>query len=443
METHLSQTEEHFLNGKTVFNNQEPRHKALRVRGNYVLWSKAMAVVILFAVLGKAGQDTSTVSAPGPIRTMHLFSSGSGWIVTGNRLLWTETWGDNWDDITPSLAEDASIDGVFFQDAHGWTITHRTEQDPTELTLYTTADKGKSWSAIPFPITNPYLRSGYAGQSEITFLDALHGWALLKQTSSSASSFGILFITADGGRTWSQLPVTPVAGKMLFSSPATGWLVGGVRTQDLYQTKDGGQHWAKQSIPIPNGFDQAQEAVFNLPHFTDPNHALLSVTFLNSDRSSTTIIYSSSDAGKTWQALQNHTNPLNRAVRTFFEDSHTMRASLNNNRLTTWGSDGIPHTSILPISPKSMSGIMDMQFGDSLHGWLHISGTQCTGFKTGCSSLTALLKTSDGGLTFVPLLSHAKSLIKPQNNNFVLPDFGPNPYPISFQTTSITYASLG
>ena len=147
-----------------------------------------------------------------------------------------------------------------------------------------------------------------------------------------------------------------------------------------------------------------------LPHFSDPTHALLSASYSYPNRTITTVIYSSSDAGQSWQFQHTYAGMPNRpgtSLGTALENSHFIHVTMRQNQIEVVGADGNRRSGTLPIPATGAYSIDEMQFGDDLHGWVHISGTQCKGFKTGCSSFTALLKTEDGGATFTPLLSHS------------------------------------
>ena len=118
----------------------------------------------------------------------------------------------------PPLTADESIGGAFFKTASmGWVEMHGNTL-PSNISIANTLDGGKNWSVLPFTALSSDLRSGYAGASEISFSDRMHGWILLRQMSSSASSIGALFFTSDGGQNWSPLPFPPTAGAIEFLS---------------------------------------------------------------------------------------------------------------------------------------------------------------------------------------------------------------------------------
>jgi photosystem II stability/assembly factor-like uncharacterized protein len=107
--------------------------------------------------------------------------------------------------------------------------------------LYVTTDAGKTWEARPLPINSTSHRTW------LVFTDPLFGWLL-------DSLKGKLFATADGGRTWTELPEVAWGGRLDFISADQGWAIawpieGGepwyqnLEGRVLLRTIDGGLTW--------------------------------------------------------------------------------------------------------------------------------------------------------------------------------------------------------
>lgn len=104
-------------------------------------------------------------------------------------------------------------------------------QDGPDRAFYFTADGGETWQpATPlFPQPGPY-----------DFINPQSGWVV---------SQGEILFTADGGLSWSRLPVafSPRESPTLldFINPTQGWLVtlDDASTYRLYSTQDGGYSW--------------------------------------------------------------------------------------------------------------------------------------------------------------------------------------------------------
>lgn len=70
-----------------------------------------MSPLLVEAKLAHAGQLTSE---SGPIQEEHLISPAHGWVLAENRLLWTDSNGGQWTDVTPPQKSTQRIEGVFF-----------------------------------------------------------------------------------------------------------------------------------------------------------------------------------------------------------------------------------------------------------------------------------------------------------------------------------------
>jgi hypothetical protein len=86
--------------------------------------------------------------------------------------------------------------------------------------------------------TTSYPVTAQGHLADLSFVDALHGWALVQDSSTPT-----LLATSDGGRSWSHVDVE-VGGALnvVFADPANGWLFGGYTTP-LQSTHDGGTTW--------------------------------------------------------------------------------------------------------------------------------------------------------------------------------------------------------
>ena len=181
----------------------------------------------------------------------------------------------------------AWLHAVYFVDgARGWAVGGRGA-------LLSTKDGGASWQALR-PPTADTLR-------DVFFTDELTGWLVCEadlfnlKTESDARSY--LLRTADGGATWSRVELAKreptnvarddAAGRLLrvvFADREHGWTFGEEGT--LYATSDGGDSWARQSVPT--------------------RHLLLGAHFLDARRgwlvgAGATFLYTS-DGGATWRA---------------------------------------------------------------------------------------------------------------------------------------------
>jgi len=114
---------------------------------------------------------------------------------------------------------------------------------PVHMYIYMTADGGASWAIHQLP--------GAAGGTP-TFGDTHTGWhwaTVLKPAPNPhyETVFDKLYITHDGGVTWTPLTTTAnfQGGDMQFVNTTTGWMLNGVGlgTQLFLRTTDGGRTW--------------------------------------------------------------------------------------------------------------------------------------------------------------------------------------------------------
>lgn len=251
-----------------------------------------------------AGQDDTT-SAPVPggqaslldVVSMQLLGDGAGWVANQRHLLWTRDDGQHWMDITPiDLAEQTIQHVVFPTDREGWIVTG--SETGGALAIWSTRDAGASW-------TSQALATLEEGGSAIAmaFAGGTNGWVMVRLPSSANFSRGLLLATTDGGQSWRALPDPPVAGAIRFVSRSTGWLAGGPAEDQLYVTRDGGQHWEQQVVAPGQSSDEIAMVAgsqHSVPRSRDlsAQQAIVATDFQTSDRGWLTIASGQCAAGK-------------------------------------------------------------------------------------------------------------------------------------------------
>jgi photosystem II stability/assembly factor-like uncharacterized protein len=120
-------------------------------------------------------------------------------------------------------------------------------------TILRTEDGGATWAPIAIPPNIPLpeeiaetIDPADILLYDVDFVDPEHGWIV--------GEFGVVFTTADGGRTWSaqQSPVSTTLFAVDFVDPSNGWAAG--LESVLLRTTDGGATWVPQDIPVQKGF---------------------------------------------------------------------------------------------------------------------------------------------------------------------------------------------
>ncbi len=202
----------------------------------------------------------------------------------------------------PALSAGAplTITRIWMADAaSGWGLGY---QEPGETHVLRTGDGGATWTdasppAGAFPLTRPAA----------LFRDAQTAWVAYPAGMGQAAS---VWLTADGGDSWREIPLPVDAGAEEFS-PAffaadgdSGWLLATVGAgmqhaySDLYATEDGGQTWSLVATPS----SEAASPLMGLPHtgmafrgftgwVTKENGVMDGVAFV-----------STADGGVTWTA---------------------------------------------------------------------------------------------------------------------------------------------
>ena len=131
----------------------------------------------------------------------------------------------------------------------------------------------------------------------------------------AAGSMGIsVFQTSDGGATWDQtytndpnladagdsIPLGGLKNGLTPLDMQTAWVYGltyAPGTVYLYRTEDGGANWTEQSLPLPQGVENAELSVEKIA-FIAPTFGFLTMR-ITSDNTNLAV-YVSEDSGKTW-----------------------------------------------------------------------------------------------------------------------------------------------
>lgn len=170
--------------------------------------------------------------------------------------------------------------------------------------LLGTHDAGRSWRRQQLPAP-PYRAQGrdFYTTGPPLFSSARDGTLVVSAgftTGASAPRHAAIYITHDGGQTWSPhlLPATPL--RTDFRKAPDFWMVGGLhgvsegRDVGFYHSPDGGLSWARVTTTI--GFEA--ESI----EFEDRTHGWALGRF-PSDGSAGDLLLFTSDGGQTWTDL--------------------------------------------------------------------------------------------------------------------------------------------
>lgn len=156
----------------------------------------------------------------GVVTDMKLIATNVGWAERGGRLYWTKDNGASWTDITPpsSPGSHERMSDIFFLDAHsGWALIARYDKVQPQFDLSSTTDAGATWSRTrvsPLPAPAAYGdpdRSPLRGWGgKIAFADSLHGWLTITLPGETMNTWwSLLLVTSDGGGTWQHARHAP------------------------------------------------------------------------------------------------------------------------------------------------------------------------------------------------------------------------------------------
>ena len=211
---------------------------------------------------------------------------------------------DNWTVVKHGVEIDKNLRAVHFVNSMtGWAAGDSGA-------VYATTDGGRDWK--------PLSSGSDADMNFIYFIDLNRGWMLGKSAAKTGDENGgenILFITADGGRTWERKPL-PNVTSLHFTNAKTGWAVG--RNSTLLKTTDGGLEWCKvggvEKLIGSRGDSSNYSFGFSDIHFTDAKHGWLIGNFYGRARGDIGGVFTTSDGGATWRrvplAIQTRNNSL-------------------------------------------------------------------------------------------------------------------------------------
>jgi len=233
----------------------------------------------------------------------------------------------------------------------------------------------------------------------------LRGVSAVSDTAAWASgASGTVLRTADGGTTWTKLPVAG-AEKLDFRdvdavSETTAWIlsIGNGNASRIYKTTDGGGHWTLQ-FQNDDG-----KAFFDAMAFWDPQHGLA----LSDSVDGHFVILTTADGGTTWTRVSPEGLPPALPNEGGFAGSGTniavqpggrawigTGAAANARMLVT--ADGGGHWRVVdtPVASSPSAGIFSVAFRDARHG-LTVGGD----YQRENEAIDNAAATTDGGVSW-------------------------------------------
>ena len=359
-----------------------------------------------------SGLSTNPLASAQPVYELQdfgLLSNTDGWILLGRHLYWTGSNGANWSDITPPVPTAATILAVKFIDARiGWVLWSTSEANGNLVfQIAHTSDRGGAWNTTVVQTLAPDDPGADIENASMNWLNENTGWVSVKTKTGSNFSSGTLFRTQDGGRTWLRSSL-PIGGPVYFmngQAAQVGWLAGGPAGDQLYKTQDGGTTWEKQTVPA--GIDPDNSFSFYLPVFDSPENGMLPVVSLIGNDFQVGF-FSTPDGGQNWitgpgQSMGSLAGNLPISL---LDPQDLVAAVPNSNQIIHMEAGNLKTV----INQDGMSAaIVALDMFTTDVGWAKWNSANC-GAKnisgadgstnTSCASITQLIKTNDGGITW-------------------------------------------
>ncbi|MRR29912.1 DUF1906 domain-containing protein, partial [bacterium] len=198
-------------------------------------------IAVIFSLSPSAqARPSGAVASPG-IQAFLQVAPGTGWILFNGDLFWTKDDGSAWLDITPSPADILVVD--FLDSSHGWVLS-------SGPVLSWTSNTGKTWLTRSLDLPELDHLDAPIAQVFMGWRTTSHGWLVFKLATGSNFSRGILFITTDGGVTWSARDL-PLGEPATFTDELHGSVSGGPSGDQYFITSDGGLTWEPSQNALP------------------------------------------------------------------------------------------------------------------------------------------------------------------------------------------------
>ncbi len=170
-------------------------------------------------------------------------SATRGWLVGGPSIYTTSDAGQTWAAQHTGAESDQMRRVVFVDAQHGWAmVTHGGDQR-----LLRTLDGGAMWDEIA------NLDRSSANRTDISFVDALHGWNIQELYYDLYEACGGIRRTVDGGIHWQVVRSVDLGDPCAFYTAVDflntqeGWVAGTYGL--ILHTTDSGTTWQEHRLP--------------------------------------------------------------------------------------------------------------------------------------------------------------------------------------------------
>ena len=254
--------------------------------------------------------------------------------------------------------------------------------------------------------TRPAAPHWEAQQSGVT--ERLRGVsAVSDQVAWASGANGTVVRTADGGASWTKLPV-PDADKLDFRdvdavSETTAYIlsIGVGPASRIYKTTDAGAHWTLQFT------NDDPKAFFDAMSFWDPRHGIA----MSDSVDGHFVIITTEDGGRTWNRVPADRLPAALANEGGFAGSGT-NIAVDGSKRAWIGTGAAANSRVLitedagaswrivdtPVASSPSAGIFSVDFRDARHG-VAVGGD----YRHESDAVDNAAATSNGGLTWTAI----------------------------------------
>lgn len=339
--------------------------------------------------------EAPLIDAPSII-FIEMMDESYGWGITETEVVSTNDGGVTWYNVTPPGLTDVGYSVItdFLDASHAWVQIVDPNNYPNGGTLYRTLDGGLTWESFQTPFS--------AGDLE--FMDVNNGWMMADLGVGAGSMAIAVFQTSDGGVTWTRtytndpslegagdtLPLGGIKVMMVPLDMTTAWIGGVIYSSGstyLFRTDNGGKTWSQVTMMLP-AKAQSSELTIEQVKFLSPTVGVLAIRLTST--SLETIIFTTKDGGQTWDPA---TAVLPNSGMLEIPSEKEMIFYYGNQFHVT--NDAAATFEVIDPNIAFGESLTDMSFVNTTVGWV---------ITTSPANQRTLYKTTDGGLTWSPLI---------------------------------------
>jgi hypothetical protein len=321
------------------------------------------------------------------VRASGFTSDGLGWTLSNGTLEVSSDVGNTWRSIGLPLGFQAWKSAAVVSDQVALVATRNAKGAIVGLTT----SAGGSWTVSPLLTSIGDISDDIGVAYEGTT-----GVAMVRFQTSSNFAAGEIFSTVDGVG-WSRHKA-PTAGTIALTDRGTLWLAGGPINDQLWQSRDLGSTWSRVSLPALNA-----EYAVDIPHPIGNGVLILPITVMNPAGTADVLFLRSTDDGVSWKSMARvrtsaGIGPGVRLPSAVVGDRlYVVDTQPSGARTYVAGPSGVFQQFASSGLPN---GVGSIAFNARGNGWATVSNVQCASDKRTCSSLQAIFRTLDGGLSW-------------------------------------------